>query len=879
MTHRRLAGVLSVGLAALSGSFSSPVESSAGVPEPVAIRTLVENLAMVAGTTNAVSLRDAVLNVGADALPALRDIMAQTNRLSFQTLGLLRALAAECGGQKDGAVVRGTANEVTRSGLMDGDVVIREDNTPVFAESDMGLSRTLRRGPDSRLGTGTNEVWRLLVRRPDGTDVATEVTFDREAAPRFVYPIGGETIVTLDRTFPFHFVSFPDSAHRYRVRGAIGPWDGIVVEAMWRSDIGHYARSRELLEEAFAHGCRDPLAFAVWVEDLNASGGFDAVPFLCASYERHLVRTKETQTCLLGRIQVAKSHSQFLLGQTELAFKLADDGISRARADGATNSLGILLPWRIRLGVAQDPEVCWTYARTNREDLRQFLDPASPHGATALRYAVRRLNAIGHDEMAREILGLFDPQSVRKIQSELDRQRRLATQYSNETTGVCWMPVKAAMALSTQEPPPGSHPGFSPYREVPYLGLRGPFRLDWTVGILSPGAKPDFERAARVFGIGTEGAFSVDLSRDGSVLMELENRYNGTSFVESSMVGDPARRRRLSLRLTSHSLRLDIDGQPHILEYFDRQVDPLVAASDAFAKEFAAFGDVAEESNRRILPKFVSVCHTGTFERIVAYTPSTGKVDAEAVASTLLNLERAISENHLTVATQIWQTLQVSYQSVAEANSMLRDARNRMAAFTGTTDKAWVPLTEISGRGFFVEDGLWKREGEWLTLCNTNGASDIGRIMNFLRAGDTEIAGLLDIPHEATNATCRIHWFSRWSKYDNAFHIMPGKGLCDFGVWQDPRLFLRNRRFSSPSGPIPFLIRTRGTSAALFVGSGDKPLVVANDLRNHGTFIYIDIRNVGSLRCRIGGLRVRPFPMGKTLDAPAEMPTVKEEKK
>lgn len=862
---------------------------------------------MACGTTNAVPLRDAVRKTGASALPALKEAIAQTNRMSFETLGLLRALTTELSGQIQGAVARGTTNEATPSGIMDGDIVIREADTVVHTAEDMGLSETLFGRRNAFHRSVSNEIWQLLVRRPDGTDAATHVTFDRETKPRWVCPTCRKTIITLDRTFPFLFTTFPDSVHRYWVHGAVGPWDKLVAEALWKGDLGGHLQTRELLEEAFARGCRDPLSFAKWLDALNDSGGFDTVPFLCASYEQQLARTEDAEVLALGQIAAAKSRAQFLLDQTEMAFRIADESIAKARSRGATDAVVVLLPWRVTLATARDPKEALAYARTNAAELRRLMSPLTIQGRTALRYAVRRLLAAGQPEMAHEMLGLFDPPSVRGIQSEVDAHRKLATQHSNETAAVYWMPIKAATAVTTLRAPPHSSPGFNPMQSVPNLSLRGPFRLDWTMRLPDrlSGGEPDYERTARVFAYSTR-SITVDFDRNGCVEVSIEE-YGQDLYRESAIVGNPRQRHRFSLQLTLHSLRLDVDGRPLIFDYFADEVDPLLAGSDPFAEQFAAFGDLTD-AQKRLVPKFVTTSFTGSFERVVAYVPSTEKVDSDTMASVLLNMEQAIAGNDLTAVTQTWHSLQVAFRPVAGSKLMFEDVQKRIASLTNTAAQSWVPFSKVmegglcdvqqliasmtnttsrplapSGKAMggrlYIDSGSWSRDGEWFTVSGTDPASGGGAVKGTLRVDNMEIAGVIDIPREATNASCFIHWNSVWAKDDNAFHITPGAGRFDFGAWQDPRLFQRNRQFQNAGGPIPFLIRARGTEAALFIRSGDKPVAKARDLKNQGTFLIIDFRNTGAHTCRIGDLRLRTIPIGTALDAPAELPEVKESKK
>ncbi len=139
-----LVGVVTTCLAACGAKgFGDPPST-----EPAAMRALVAQLIAASGTTNAVPFRDALMKDGPAALPALREALARTGGIPFDTARILRALAMELGGLKSGAVVRGHATDPTSSGITDGDVVVREGPHEVQSRADIistGLDSTMAR--------------------------------------------------------------------------------------------------------------------------------------------------------------------------------------------------------------------------------------------------------------------------------------------------------------------------------------------------------------------------------------------------------------------------------------------------------------------------------------------------------------------------------------------------------------------------------------------------------------------------------------------------------------------------------------------------------------------------------------------------------------
>ncbi len=840
-----------------------------------ALDALVERLLASAGTTNAAAVRDATLGAGPPVIPTLRAALFRTPAVAPQARAVVREILSELDGPPHGAVVRGEPTQPSAQGLTDGDIITVEDGSPVekgrhseasldLYDRECGYSPLRRSYGDMSVEF---EVW-----RPDGTETNLSMF--------------------LNEPFPQRIMRYPDAVHEYYCRGALGPWDALVAEGLWKGHRHRHVQAKERIEEAFARGCRDPLALAVWIEALNRSGGFESVPFICANFERHLAHTGCRAKMVGGPIALQKSHAQFLLGERAPAMRIVDEALAAARAVGDKEAIGLLLPWRIEIGSLGDPAEFLAYAKANAAEVREYVtlrdkdgevgpfgsyehfDWQAPHDAGVAKCVLDRLLAAGRPDEAREFLDMLDPSAAGTVRSDMERQRALAGRHSNDLARAFWIPTRAM-------PEPRSQDGrlaFFRRNQLPDLRLTGPFRLDWTMRMskIPPTDHPVFDSSVELLARGRDLRFTAALDRRGRMKYALRGVRAPAG---GAMIGDPRKPHRFSLRVLPHVLRLDCDERPEFVRFFDGDIDPAIAIHDALATQFAGFGEAVKGDVTPIVAEIETSGCRGEISDIVVYAAATNRVDTDTLAKTVVMLERAMRDGNLSSVTQAWASLQIAYRDSIGDHPALGEIEKRVnAAIEGNAgaQERLIGNPKLKPRGI-----PWRQEGEWLisspmTNVEANVATrQMGAVGGTMFLDNMELSGIIVIPASASNTTCDLHWNSTWQKDDNVFAVAPAAGTYSFGVWQDPHahLYHKNRPLlKRPEGPIRFCIRARGEDAALFVESGDKPLAVVSGLKNQGNTLLIFFRNAGGVSCRLGLLRLRRIPMTVLLNSPAEMP-------
>ncbi len=644
-----------------------------------------------------------------------------------------------------------------------------------------------------------------------------------------------------------------DHAAAYRAHGHQGPWSDAVAHAIaLHAGNTNDVRIRDGLLQAWKDGCRDPLVAYILIRWYRKSPNPQRAQEYWDALQKEAPVTYPGGLYRHGMCPHEMAIIALRKGHREQAEKDLSAALAAANAAKAPRGAAAVRLAQLYLLNARDPNAAlalWTEHATELRSVRPALRDDPFEGLVHLSAAslppqriVDFLRSEPPGEQRDKWLEFYTQQSALAAESAREQtpaRHRVLVEYHPALRG-----IRADLG----------HYQYFPLSEAPFpVVIRSRVRLGGPEGVSPWTPLAEIRTLARpdtpgLLGwiLGAAGQlYPVSGTVDGESLRSPLNYIQPDTWHELEVVHDP--------RLSEARL----DGVPvRRIHYRPRGIES-------------------------VTPSLHVRGTTADFEDLCVYTTSDTPADNDAIRSALRAFQAAMQQCDPAAARPAVEQLASLWGPIPQAGAFLQRARAQLARVDAIATDAGLDLATadtISESGEVL--GKWSlRDGALLAVCCHPGHEGHDHPMPAaLRlpvvTGNFELSGIVEIPMGAPEQEpyVTVSWnTSAKHASENRLIFRPHTRRVLLCGSKD------SKKARTPAGGevavVPFCLRVRNTSAALFVEDPERPLLVVTDAEPLAHFTWLRVYQVPQDKAaRFRALRLRRLPPDRDLHAPAILP-------